>query len=153
MPISRGNMNRFQNRLTLWMLAFCLVLPGAISPVLAKAQAISTDSSSDASTKKPKKRAKRAAEADSASKTAGAGKSAPADSTGNITAPEKTTTMAAATASSPEIAAAQASGKVWVNTDSGVYHKGGRWYDKTKAGKVMTESETEAAGYKAAHKE
>jgi hypothetical protein len=55
-------------------------------------------------------------------------------------------------ASSSEIAAAKASGKVWVNTESGVYHKGGRWYGKTKAGKFMTESEAKAAGYKAAHR-
>ena len=70
-----------------------------------------------------------------------------------MAAPKKTTTKAAAAASSPEIAAAQASGKVWVNTDSGVYHKGGRWYGKTKAGKFMTEAEAKAAGYKQAQKE
>ena len=55
--------------------------------------------------------------------------------------------------SSPEIAAAKASGKVWVNTESRVYHKSGRWYGKTKTGKFMTESEAKAAGYKAAQKE
>lgn len=60
---------------------------------------------------------------------------------------------AAATASSPDIAAAQASGKVWVNTSSGVYHKSGRWYGKTKEGKFMTEAEAKAAGFKAAEKE
>jgi hypothetical protein len=64
-------------------------------------------------------------------------------------APKKTASKStAATTSSPEIAAAQASGKVWVNTESGVYHKSGRWYGKTKAGKFMTESEAKAAGYK-----
>jgi hypothetical protein len=56
-------------------------------------------------------------------------------------------------ASDSEIAAAKASGKVWVNTDSGVYHKSGRWYGKTKAGKFMTESEAKAAGYKATKKQ
>ena len=56
-------------------------------------------------------------------------------------------------ASDSEIAAAKASGKVWVNTESRVYHKSGRWYGKTKAGKFMTEPEAKAAGYKAAHKE
>ncbi len=71
-----------------------------------------------------------------------------------MAAPKKTTTKAAAAAaSSPEIAAAQSSGKVWVNTDSGVYHKGGRWYGKTKTGKFMTEAEAKAAGYKDAQKE
>jgi hypothetical protein len=39
---------------------------------------------------------------------------------------------------------------VWVNTDSKVYHKGGRWYGKTKTGKFMTEDEAKAAGYRAA---
>ena len=47
----------------------------------------------------------------------------------------------------------QTSGKVWVNTESGVYHKSGRWYGKTKQGKFMTEDEAKAAGYKAAQKE
>ena len=51
--------------------------------------------------------------------------------------------------SASEIAAAKASGKVWVNLDTGKYHKGGRWYGKTKNGKFMTESAAKAAGYKA----
>jgi hypothetical protein len=54
--------------------------------------------------------------------------------------------------SSSEIAAAKASGKVWVNTESGVYHKNGRWYGKTKNGKFMTEAEAKAAGYKEAQR-
>jgi hypothetical protein len=68
-------------------------------------------------------------------------------------APAKSKAAATPTASSPEIAAAQSSGKVWVNTESGVYHKSGRWYGKTKQGKFMTEAEAKAAGYKAAQKE
>jgi hypothetical protein len=55
----------------------------------------------------------------------------------------------AANASDSDIASAKSSGKVWVNLDSGVYHKGGRWYGKTKSGKFMTEDEAKAAGYKA----
>jgi len=54
--------------------------------------------------------------------------------------------------SASEIAAAKASGKVWVNTESRVYHKSGRWYGKTKAGKFMTEADAKAAGYKEAHR-
>jgi len=50
-------------------------------------------------------------------------------------------------------AAAKSSGKVWVNLDSKVYHKGGRWYGKTKTGKFMTEDEAKAAGYKASQTE
>jgi hypothetical protein len=41
-------------------------------------------------------------------------------------------------------------GMVWVNTESGVYHKPGtRWYGKTKQGKYMTEADAIKAGYKA----
>ncbi len=57
-------------------------------------------------------------------------------------------TSSAGAPSDADIAAAKASGKVWVNTDSGVYHKGGRWYGKTKTGKFMTEADAKAAGYK-----
>jgi hypothetical protein len=39
---------------------------------------------------------------------------------------------------------------VWVNTDTGVYHKSGRWYGKTKNGKWMTEEDAIKAGYKEA---
>ena len=52
------------------------------------------------------------------------------------------------TPSDSDIAAAKAAGKVWVNLDSGIYHKNGRWYGKTKNGKFMSESEAKAAGYK-----
>ena len=42
-------------------------------------------------------------------------------------------------------------GKVWVNTDSKVYHlQGDQWYGKTKNGKYMTEQEAIKAGYRAA---
>ena len=71
----------------------------------------------------------------------------------NMAAPKKSSKAAAPAASTPEIAAAQSSGKVWVNTESGVYHKSGRWYGKTKQGKFMTESEAKAAGFKEAQKE
>jgi len=41
-------------------------------------------------------------------------------------------------------------GMVWVNTDSGVYHKPGtHWYGKTKQGKYMTEADAQKAGYRA----
>jgi len=41
---------------------------------------------------------------------------------------------------------------VWVNIDSGVYHKGGRWYGNTKNGKFMTEADAIKAGYRAAER-
>lgn len=68
-------------------------------------------------------------------------------------APKKTKAESTPAASSPEIAAAQSNGKVWVNLDSGIYHKSGRWYGKTKSGKFMTESEAKAAGYKESQKD
>jgi hypothetical protein len=55
--------------------------------------------------------------------------------------------------SAAEIAAAKASGKVWVNLDSGVYHKSGRWYGKTKNGKFMSTDDAKKAGYKAAKRD
>jgi hypothetical protein len=119
-------MNHSQNKLTLWMLAFCLIITIGISPALAKAQAGSTDTNSAAG--KP---------------------AAPANPGATPAAPK--TTKASGAPSPQEIAAAKASGKVWVNTESGVYHKSGRWYGKTKSGKFMTEAEAKAAGYKAAH--
>ena len=43
---------------------------------------------------------------------------------------------------------------VWVNTDSGIYHKpGSRYYGKTKKGKYMTETDARKAGYREAKKE
>jgi hypothetical protein len=42
--------------------------------------------------------------------------------------------------------------KVWVNTDSGVYHcPNTRWYGKTKRGKFMTQREAQSQGYRPAH--
>jgi hypothetical protein len=41
---------------------------------------------------------------------------------------------------------------VWVNTDSGVYHKSGKWYGNTKNGKWMTEQDAIKAGYHDAKK-
>jgi hypothetical protein len=69
---------------------------------------------------------------------------------GSTKTPSKPPTAGAPSQS--EIAAAQASGKVWVNLDSGVYHKGGHWYGNTKNGKFMTEAEAQKAGYREAQK-
>ncbi len=70
-------------------------------------------------------------------------------------APARTSKKAAATpnASDSEINSAKSSGMVWVNTDSGIYHKSGRWYGKTKTGKFMSEGDAKAAGYKESEKD
>ena len=63
-----------------------------------------------------------------------------------------------ATPPKPATAPAQAppansSGMVWVNTESGIYHKpGSRYYGKTNQGKYMTEADARKAGYDAATK-
>ena len=42
---------------------------------------------------------------------------------------------------------------VWVNTESGIYHKqGSRYYGKTKQGKYMTEADAIKAGYRPSEK-
>ena len=42
--------------------------------------------------------------------------------------------------------------KVWVNTDSGVYHcPGTRWYGKTKQGEYMTQKQAQDKGYRPAY--
>jgi hypothetical protein len=39
--------------------------------------------------------------------------------------------------------------KVWVNTDSGIYHRqGDRWYGKTKHGQYMNERDAIREGYR-----
>ena len=129
-----------KNKITLWLLAFCLALAMGIAPALAKPQASSSDSNPVA-----------AEPAAGNSGASSASQAAPVSSANG--APKASGKSAGGAASDSEIAAAKASGKVWVNTESRVYHKGGRWYGKTKAGKFMTEPEAKAAGYKAAHKE
>jgi hypothetical protein len=80
--------------------------------------------------------------------------SAPSDSqpTSTSTKP-KSAKSDSAPSSASEIEAAKASHKVWVNLATGVYHKRGRWYGKTKNGKFMTEEEARKAGYRAAKRE
>ena len=42
--------------------------------------------------------------------------------------------------------------KVWVNTNSGVYHcPGTRWYGKTKSGQFMTQREAQSKGHRPAY--
>jgi hypothetical protein len=69
------------------------------------------------------------------------------------TAQTKSSAKAGNAVSASDIAAAKASHKVWVNLDTGIYHKGGRWYGKTKNGKFMTVDEAKKAGYKPAKRD
>ena len=53
---------------------------------------------------------------------------------------------------SPTAAIAQDDSRVWVNTNSGVYHcPGTQYYGNTKRGKYLSESDATASGYRAAY--
>ena len=68
--------------------------------------------------------------------------------------PPSPTAPAASAKSSPQVQGSPGNGMVWVNTDSGVYHKEGtRYYGKTKNGKYMSEAEAVKAGYRPAKNE
>jgi hypothetical protein len=62
--------------------------------------------------------------------------------------PATSSASPAKVASASDIAAAKAAGKVWVDLETGVYHKSGRWYGRTKNGKFTTEAEAKKAGYR-----
>ena len=62
----------------------------------------------------------------------------------------KKTAEATAAPTDAQIADAKSKGMVWVNTESKVYHKDGKYYGNTKHGQFMTEADAQKAGYKAA---
>ena len=70
-------------------------------------------------------------------------------------APAQTPAAPAASAKSSSVAQGlPGNGNVWVNTETGVYHKeGSRYYGKTKQGKYMPEADAVKAGYRAAKNE
>jgi hypothetical protein len=81
-----------------------------------------------------------------------AAKPTPAASTASTASSTASNAPAQASATTkPQAPPANASGVVWINTDTGVYHKQGtRWYGKTKHGKYMLEADAIKAGYKPA---
>jgi|SRR5277367_3772367 len=82
-------------------------------------------------------------------KAAAAAKPTPAASTASSTVSSAPAQAAATT--KPPTPPANAAGVVWINTDTGVYHKQGtHWYGKTKHGKYMLEADAIKAGYKPA---
>jgi len=134
----------------------------AAGSVTARAQApqqagdpTKADSNTTKKDKKPKQTgdaAQTPLETPSAS-TAPASKPAAAPTTTTPASTLGSGTPASKPATSQQTRAATG-GVVWVNTDSGIYHKPGtHWYGKTKHGKYMTEADAKKAGYRAAAKE
>jgi hypothetical protein len=124
-------MSRTQTRLTLWTLLLCLLWGLSAGNLRAGPQETPPSEGTTSSSKKePQPKT-----ASPASNTA-AGKKSSSRTSGQ------------GSASAEEIAAAKASGKVWVNLDSGAYHKSGRWYGKTKNGRFMSEAEAKQGGYR-----
>lgn len=165
----RGSMPPLKSRLPLWFIVVCLLAGIAVLPVNAQPQANSSDNSSrsESSTKSNKAKAPDQYKSTTGSDVTTTGKPSgeSASAAANASTPShegaaqpakaatpKVARASAAAATDPEIAAAQASGKVWVNLDSGIYHRNGRWFGKTKNGKFMTEAEAKAAGYRESQK-
>jgi competence protein ComEA len=100
---------------------------------------------------------KRRSSATAASDTPAQSSPPPASSAAPVPAPAASAPPAAppaAAKSAPQAQPSPGSGMVWVNLDSGVYHKEGtRYYGKTKNGKYMSESDALKAGYRAAKNE
>ena len=111
-----------------------LIAAGALT-LAPHVYALQDETPQTSKAKKAKKKATQGAE------TTGQAASQTAQTTGKSVEPAKTV-------SDSEIAAAKASGKVWVNTQTGVYHKEGKWYGATKQGKFMTEDEAVKAGFR-----
>jgi cytoskeletal protein RodZ len=114
-----------------------------------------TQTQSTTSSHSSKRAARKAAKEEKAKQAAAANSTAaaPASAPAAKSEPTKTTRRAPSTttptASAGDISNARAKGMVWVNTESKVYHKDGKYYGNTKHGQFMTEAEAQKAGYKA----
>ncbi|MEO8361894.1 MAG: helix-hairpin-helix domain-containing protein [Vicinamibacteria bacterium] len=74
----------------------------------------------------------------------------PLATVGAVSAPATSAPSYVAPSAMPAPPAPAASGMVWVNLSTKVFHReGDRWYGKTKNGKYMTEADALAAGYHA----
>jgi len=130
-------MSRTRTRMALWTILLCLLWGLFPANLAAKSQEGSPSEQTTSSEEKQEKSKKQTAVQSDAS----------ADATASVKRSSSKAT-GQSSASAEEIAAAKASGKVWVNLDSGVYHKSGRWYGRTKDGKFMSEAEAKQAGYR-----
>jgi len=138
-------MNRTRIASYLALLSALFLFAGTLTLRAAAAQQ-SGDQTDSSSTKKS-----------SESKQTSAAKPAPASTPAAKPAPASTPAASTPAASKPaatqQTRPSNSTGMVWVNTDSGIYHKPGtRYYGKTKQGKYMSEADAIKAGYRAAGK-
>jgi len=115
-------MKRDAKKLALALLMACLFLVSGAELIAQSPQPSGSD--------KPQSSA-------SASSAPAAAKPTPAASA-SPSAASASPAQASATPAKTQAPPANAAGVVWINTDTGVYHKQGtRWYGKTKHGKYM----------------
>ena len=144
------------------LLGAFLLAVGSASAWAQPAQHTGDQNQSDSNTARKDKKSEKADGGVSASQSApDSGATASKKTTpkqANVTDKGATAASASAPASKTsttrQAPPANGTGMVWVNTDSGIYHKPGtHWYGKTKKGKYMTEADAIKAGYHAAKKE
>jgi len=142
-------MKHTRNTLYLALLSALFLFAGMLTLRAAAAQQ-SGDQTDSSSTKKSSESKQTPAAAPGTTAPTGA-----AASTLPATAAKPAPANAPATkpAATQQTRPANSAGMVWVNTDSGIYHKPGtRYYGKTKQGKYMSEADAIKAGYRAAGK-
>jgi len=133
-------MKHTRNALHLALLSALFLFVGSLTVRAAAAQQPG-DQTDSSSTKKPTESKQTPASPAPAAKPA-----APS-------APAASTPAASKPAATQQARPANSTGMVWVNTESGIYHKPGtRYYGKTKQGKYMSEADAIKAGYRAAGK-
>jgi hypothetical protein len=92
---------------------------------------------------KPEKKSAKSSKTEAAAEPTAKPASTPSEATPAAATKPAATTVAKA-------APGGGNGKVWVNTESKVYHcQGDRWYGTTKQGEYMTEADATSKGYRA----
>jgi hypothetical protein len=136
------------------LLAALLFVASSVPPKAQASRQSSVQSDGQVKTDSSVTRKDASKSADSQGKpSASAATPSPAQAAAPASAPG-TSAAAPKPSAAPQPPPANISGMVWVNTDTGVYHKpGSRYYGKTKVGKYMTEADAKKAGYHAAKKQ
>jgi cytoskeletal protein RodZ len=144
-------MKRTCNTFHLALLSALFLFAGMLTLRAAAAQQTG-DQTDASSTKKPSESKQPPAAAPGTTAPPGAAANT-VPATAAKPAPATSTPAAAKPAATQQTPPAKGNGLVWVNTDSGIYHKpGSRYYGKTKQGKYMSEADAIKAGYRAAGK-